>query len=56
MSQFHANVRGADFLQARIDGVIGQLGAIALAAEVTQIEVPQVRGYNLFGRLRRSLV
>lgn len=56
MSQFQANMRGADFLQARINGIKRQFGPIALAAEVTEVKMAQVRRDNLLGGVRSALI
>lgn len=47
---------GADFLEALVDDFVRELGAVAVAAEVAEENVPQFRGHDLFGDIRRSVV
>ena len=40
------DVGGADFLEAIVDDAMGQFGAVALAAEMAEIEVAQFGGHD----------
>jgi hypothetical protein len=48
-SQFEAHVAGAHFLQALAHYLKGELGAVAFATYVAQVEMAEVPGHNLFG-------
>lgn len=48
-SGFDLDVLGADVLEALADGAMGQFRPIAVAAQVSQVDVAQVRGHDLLG-------
>ena len=47
---------GPDLLQAVVDDALGQFGAIALAAQMAEIQMPQVGGHDLLGGIRGGFV
>ncbi len=47
---------GADLLKPLADDAVSQFGAVAVAAEVAQVQVPQLRRDDLFGRLGCGVV
>ena len=53
---FDGDVVGADLLKARAHDLVGEFGAVAFAAEVTQIQMPQAGGHDLFGGICSVLV
>jgi hypothetical protein len=53
---FKANVVGADVLQAIRHDPHGQIGMIALAAQVTEIEVAEFSAHDLLGGIGSGFV
>ena len=47
--EFHVDMVRADFLKAAAHDPMGQFRAIALAAQVAEIQMPQLCGHDLFG-------
>jgi hypothetical protein len=56
MSEFEAHVISADLLQAVVDDAVSQFREIALAAQVTEIQMAQVGGHDLLGGISGGLV
>ena len=54
--ELEADVSGPDLLEAMVDDAVGELGAVALAAEVAEVEVAQVGGHDLLGGISGSFV
>ena len=49
-------VGGADFLEAVVDDFVGEFGAVAVAAEVAEVDVAEVGVHDLFGDVRGGVV
>lgn len=47
---------GADFLEALVDDAMGDFRAIAFAAEVAQIQVPQIGSHDLLDAIGGGFV
>ena len=56
MRQFHAHMVRADFLKFVLDDLERQVGAIAFAAQMRQIQMPKIGGHELFGSLSGGFV
>jgi hypothetical protein len=51
-----ADVVRADFVQALVHDVMGQFGAIALAAQMSEKQMAEFGGHNLFGGIGGGFV
>ena len=54
--EFQPHVGRSDLLQAVVDDAMRQLGAIALAAQMAEIQMAQVGGHDLLGGIRGGFV
>ena len=53
---FHVGVGGADTLERLPDDGLGEVGSVAVAAEVAEVKVPKVGGHDCGGEFSGSLV